>query len=189
MRHSRELCGCNCRFFCQPDTCSCARDGIKCQVCTVFLLLSASSSRLFIPDRSPDFCFSSSALLTHHSKFLEHCFYVRVIFLYLCKFWNTRRFCLDEISLSKSCRYRFWSTPHRKLLTCFSLVFAFLEFPVFLLVYWEYCIVLICNLNFIPYLLLFSIAGFSPIFSSSLGWFVLLECVIWPTSIFICILD
>lgn len=32
IRTSREFCGCNCRFFCDPDTCSCSQSGIKCQV-------------------------------------------------------------------------------------------------------------------------------------------------------------
>lgn len=32
IRTSREVCGCNCRGFCDPDTCSCSRSGIKCQV-------------------------------------------------------------------------------------------------------------------------------------------------------------
>ena len=32
IRLSREFCGCNCRGFCDPDTCSCSQSGIKCQV-------------------------------------------------------------------------------------------------------------------------------------------------------------
>lgn len=32
IRTSREYCGCNCRGFCDPDTCMCSRFGIKCQV-------------------------------------------------------------------------------------------------------------------------------------------------------------
>jgi cysteine/serine-rich nuclear protein len=32
IRSSRELCGCDCRVYCDPDTCQCAQAGIKCQV-------------------------------------------------------------------------------------------------------------------------------------------------------------
>ncbi|XP_055381670.1 uncharacterized protein LOC129612178 [Condylostylus longicornis] len=32
IRGSREYCGCLCRGFCDPDTCSCSQNGIKCQV-------------------------------------------------------------------------------------------------------------------------------------------------------------
>lgn len=32
IRASRELCGCRCRDFCDPETCFCSRSGIKCQV-------------------------------------------------------------------------------------------------------------------------------------------------------------
>ncbi|GAB0091412.1 hypothetical protein DMENIID0001_062540 [Sergentomyia squamirostris] len=32
IRSSREFCGCNCRGYCDPDTCSCSQSGIKCQV-------------------------------------------------------------------------------------------------------------------------------------------------------------
>lgn len=32
IRTSREYCGCNCRGYCDPDTCSCSQNGIKCQV-------------------------------------------------------------------------------------------------------------------------------------------------------------
>ncbi|KAF4519969.1 hypothetical protein B566_EDAN005469 [Ephemera danica] len=32
IRSSREFCGCACKGYCDPDTCSCARAGIKCQV-------------------------------------------------------------------------------------------------------------------------------------------------------------
>ncbi|XP_055684620.1 cysteine/serine-rich nuclear protein 3 [Lutzomyia longipalpis] len=32
IRSSRELCGCSCRGYCDPDTCSCSQSGIKCQV-------------------------------------------------------------------------------------------------------------------------------------------------------------
>jgi hypothetical protein len=32
IRTSREFCGCACKGYCDPDTCSCARAGIKCQV-------------------------------------------------------------------------------------------------------------------------------------------------------------
>lgn len=33
IRTSRQFCGCNCRNYCDPDTCSCSQSGIKCQVC------------------------------------------------------------------------------------------------------------------------------------------------------------
>lgn len=32
LRLSREDCGCNCQGFCEPDTCSCSLEGIKCQM-------------------------------------------------------------------------------------------------------------------------------------------------------------
>ena len=32
IRTSREVCGCTCRGYCDPDTCACSRSGIKCQV-------------------------------------------------------------------------------------------------------------------------------------------------------------
>ncbi|CAH0556521.1 unnamed protein product [Brassicogethes aeneus] len=32
IRSSREFCGCACKEFCDPDTCSCNQAGIKCQV-------------------------------------------------------------------------------------------------------------------------------------------------------------
>ncbi|XP_065075257.1 uncharacterized protein Axud1 [Ochlerotatus camptorhynchus] len=32
IRTSREVCGCTCRGYCDPDTCSCSQAGIKCQV-------------------------------------------------------------------------------------------------------------------------------------------------------------
>ncbi|XP_065339860.1 cysteine/serine-rich nuclear protein 1 [Cloeon dipterum] len=32
IRKSREICGCNCDGYCDPDTCTCSRSGIKCQV-------------------------------------------------------------------------------------------------------------------------------------------------------------
>ncbi|XP_064419292.1 cysteine/serine-rich nuclear protein 3 [Latimeria chalumnae] len=32
IRLSREDCGCDCRIFCDPETCSCSLSGIKCQV-------------------------------------------------------------------------------------------------------------------------------------------------------------
>ncbi|KAM9802927.1 cysteine/serine-rich nuclear protein 3 isoform 1-T1 [Syngnathus typhle] len=32
IRVSREDCGCDCRVFCEPDTCACSSAGIKCQV-------------------------------------------------------------------------------------------------------------------------------------------------------------
>ncbi|XP_055917805.1 uncharacterized protein LOC129950052 [Eupeodes corollae] len=32
IRNSREICGCVCRDFCDPDTCACSQAGIKCQV-------------------------------------------------------------------------------------------------------------------------------------------------------------
>ena len=33
IRSSREMCGCDCRVYCDPETCSCSVAGIKCQVC------------------------------------------------------------------------------------------------------------------------------------------------------------
>lgn len=35
IRLSREECGCDCRFYCDPRHCGCSQAGIKCQV-TVF---------------------------------------------------------------------------------------------------------------------------------------------------------
>lgn len=32
IRASREFCGCDCRVYCDPETCQCATAGIKCQV-------------------------------------------------------------------------------------------------------------------------------------------------------------
>ncbi|KAJ8385443.1 hypothetical protein AAFF_G00188950 [Aldrovandia affinis] len=32
IRGSREDCGCDCRIFCEPETCACSMAGIKCQV-------------------------------------------------------------------------------------------------------------------------------------------------------------
>ena len=32
VRTSREDCGCDCRAFCDPETCTCSVAGIKCQV-------------------------------------------------------------------------------------------------------------------------------------------------------------
>uniref|UniRef100_A0A3B5LRF7 Cysteine-serine-rich nuclear protein 1a n=1 Tax=Xiphophorus couchianus TaxID=32473 RepID=A0A3B5LRF7_9TELE len=32
LRLSREACGCDCRGFCEPETCACSQAGIKCQV-------------------------------------------------------------------------------------------------------------------------------------------------------------
>lgn len=32
IRLSREECGCDCRFYCDPHQCGCSRAGIKCQV-------------------------------------------------------------------------------------------------------------------------------------------------------------
>ena len=32
IRNSREICGCTCRDFCDPETCACSQSGIKCQV-------------------------------------------------------------------------------------------------------------------------------------------------------------
>ncbi|XP_058814403.1 uncharacterized protein LOC131678350 [Topomyia yanbarensis] len=32
IRTSREVCGCTCRGYCDPDTCACSQAGIKCQV-------------------------------------------------------------------------------------------------------------------------------------------------------------
>jgi cysteine/serine-rich nuclear protein len=32
IRTSREVCGCDCQVYCDPETCSCSKAGIKCQV-------------------------------------------------------------------------------------------------------------------------------------------------------------
>lgn len=32
IRASREVCGCSCRGYCDPETCLCSQSGIKCQV-------------------------------------------------------------------------------------------------------------------------------------------------------------
>lgn len=110
MRHSRELCGCNCRFFCQPDTCSCARDGIKCQVlvspkfCRVLqcslvyrvyayeaegttrTLRNANTAFLQIFSTFHSswstswFFFFALSRVPYWHIILEHCFYMRVIF-------------------------------------------------------------------------------------------------------------
>lgn len=39
LRLSREACGCDCRGFCEPETCACSLAGIKCQVLGAVLLL------------------------------------------------------------------------------------------------------------------------------------------------------
>ena len=36
IRTSREMCGCDCRVYCDPETCSCSIAGIKCQVCRFY---------------------------------------------------------------------------------------------------------------------------------------------------------
>lgn len=33
LRLSREICGCDCQGFCEPESCACNLAGIKCQVC------------------------------------------------------------------------------------------------------------------------------------------------------------
>lgn len=38
IRTSREICGCNCRDYCDPDTCACSQSGIKCQVRRLIIL-------------------------------------------------------------------------------------------------------------------------------------------------------
>jgi len=43
IRSSRESCGCSCKTYCDPDSCSCAQAGIKCQVGVCFYLLPFSS--------------------------------------------------------------------------------------------------------------------------------------------------
>lgn len=37
IRSSREECGCDCRFYCDPEVCPCSKAGIKCQVRSTFL--------------------------------------------------------------------------------------------------------------------------------------------------------
>uniref|UniRef100_A0A1B6DRP7 Cysteine/serine-rich nuclear protein N-terminal domain-containing protein n=1 Tax=Clastoptera arizonana TaxID=38151 RepID=A0A1B6DRP7_9HEMI len=37
IRRSREFCGCSCKAYCDPDTCSCSQAGIKCQVRSYFI--------------------------------------------------------------------------------------------------------------------------------------------------------
>lgn len=39
IRLSREECGCDCRFYCDPHQCGCSKAGIKCQVRDLLLLL------------------------------------------------------------------------------------------------------------------------------------------------------
>lgn len=34
IRASREICGCSCRDYCDPESCLCSQSGIKCQVRT-----------------------------------------------------------------------------------------------------------------------------------------------------------
>lgn len=34
IRASREICGCSCREYCDPESCLCSQSGIKCQVVT-----------------------------------------------------------------------------------------------------------------------------------------------------------
>lgn len=49
IRMSREDCGCDCRIFCDPETCACSIAGIKCQVnlmmwlavCSVLVLVNS----------------------------------------------------------------------------------------------------------------------------------------------------
>lgn len=39
IRLSREDCGCDCRVFCDPETCTCSLAGIKCQV-NVYIIVN-----------------------------------------------------------------------------------------------------------------------------------------------------
>lgn len=39
LRLSREACGCDCRGFCEPETCACSLAGIKCQVVVTVVFL------------------------------------------------------------------------------------------------------------------------------------------------------
>nr|CAD7597966.1 unnamed protein product [Timema genevievae] len=52
IRSSREFCGCGCKGYCDPDTCSCSQAGIKCQI-SYTLTTAALFSSL-----SPQACFS-----------------------------------------------------------------------------------------------------------------------------------
>lgn len=42
IRMSREDCGCDCRVFCDPETCACSIAGIKCQVNPTTRIFSVS---------------------------------------------------------------------------------------------------------------------------------------------------
>lgn len=37
IRASREVCGCTCRGYCDPETCLCSQSGIKCQVSSLIV--------------------------------------------------------------------------------------------------------------------------------------------------------
>lgn len=64
IRTSREFCGCNCRDYCDPDTCFCSQSGIKCQVSRLF-----SSFFLYFefrPAKSIDTQFKNQSSLIEH---------------------------------------------------------------------------------------------------------------------------
>lgn len=53
IRLSREECGCDCRFFCDPRHCGCSQAGIKCQVVSQAKLVpSLSKSSSLLPNNA-----------------------------------------------------------------------------------------------------------------------------------------
>lgn len=52
---SREMCGCQCKVYCDPDTCQCAQAGIKCQVGQIIKFLQNSKIPVYISFELPQF--------------------------------------------------------------------------------------------------------------------------------------
>lgn len=52
LRLSRQACGCDCKGFCEPETCACSQAGIKCQVqhrvTNVMIPLRTSTYKYFL---------------------------------------------------------------------------------------------------------------------------------------------
>lgn len=48
IRMSREDCGCDCRVFCDPETCACSIAGIKCQVNPMTCIFSVTALFYFL---------------------------------------------------------------------------------------------------------------------------------------------
>lgn len=55
IRASREICGCSCRDYCDPETCLCSQSGIKCQVSFFFSKVNIKLKILFLNHKSKFF--------------------------------------------------------------------------------------------------------------------------------------